>query len=362
MKKIHLVFACLTLCVSAVRAQDKKHVLSLEECNIVSPSIYTTQRDTERLQPFKTFKEYPTIKSQKVYYKNMYNIMLCADIYFPQDMDTTRQYAAIIVAHPFGAVKEQCSGLYAQEMARRGFVALAFDASYQGESGGQPRHSISPDALVDDFSASVDYLGTHSFIDRNRIGVIGICGSGGFAVRATSLDPRIRALVTVSMGGRTVSNNTVIDDQRSKLLDEVAEQRWREAEGETPRIRFGTPEILPGNATSVQKMFFDYYRNKQRGYHPGYQGTRFIGQTAQMTFFPLLTVKWISPRPVLFIAGENAHTRSFSEEAYREAEEPKELYIVPYVNHVDLYDKIDKIPFDKICSFFISNFNKEKDE
>lgn len=313
---------------------------------------------TEAEEPAKTFKADPAITVRKVFYKNRYDIMLCADVYLPKGFDTTKKYAALIVGHPFGAVKEQCSGLYAQEMARHGFVSLAFDASYQGESGGEPRHTVSPDALVEDFSASVDWLGLQPFIDRNRIGVIGICGSGGFSVCAASLDPRIKALATVSMydmgrATRCGLGDSMTDEQRRKLLDEVAEQRWKEAETGDARIRFGTPEKLSENANAVQKEFFDYYRNTSRGYHPRYQGTRYTSQAALMNFYPFAMIKEISPRPVLFIAGENAHSRYFSEDAYKEANEPKELYIVPGANHVDLYDRMDKIPFDKITEFFM---------
>ena len=227
---------------------------------------------SESDEPAKTFQTDPTITVRKVFYKNRYDIMLCAEMYLPKDFNEAQHYAALIIGHPFGAVKEQCSGLYAQEMARRGYVTLAFDASYQGESGGEPRHTVSPDALVEDFSASVDWLGLQPFIDRNRIGVIGICGSGGFSVCAASLDPRIKALATVSMYdmGRATRNglgDSMTDEQRRKLLDEVAEQRWKEAETGEARIRFGTPEKLLGNANAVQKEFFDYYRNPLRGDH-----------------------------------------------------------------------------------------------
>lgn len=217
---------------------------------------------SESDEPAKTFQTDPTITVRKVFYKNRYDIMLCAEMYLPKDFNEAQHYAALIIGHPFGAVKEQCSGLYAQEMARRGYVTLAFDASYQGESGGEPRHTVSPDALVEDFSASVDWLGLQPFIDRNRIGVIGICGSGGFSVCAASLDPRIKALATVSMYdmGRATRNglgDSMTDEQRRKLLDEVAEQRWKEAETGEARIRFGTPEKLLGNANAVQKEFFE---------------------------------------------------------------------------------------------------------
>lgn len=305
-----------------------------------------------------TFPADDKVKMQKVYYQNRLGITLCANLYMPMDMNLDEQHPAIIVGHPYGGVKEQCSGLYAQQMAKRGFVTLAFDASYQGESGGTPRQTVSPDALVEDFSASVDWLGIQPFIDRNRIGVIGICGSGGFSICAASLDPRIKALATVSMYdmGRATRNglgDSMTDEQRRKLLEDVAEQRWKEAEGAEPLIRFGTPEQLPDNASPVQKEFFGYYRNKERGYHPRYLGTRYTSQAALMNFYPFAMIKEISPRPLLFIAGENAHSRYFSEDAYRQANEPKELYIVPDANHVDLYDQMDKIPFDKLTDFFI---------
>lgn len=308
-------------------------------------------------EPDKTFSIDEKIKVRKVFYKNRYDIMLAADLYIPENMNTNAQYPAIIIGHPFGAVKEQCAGLYAQEMAKRGFVALAFDASYQGESGGTPRHTVSPDALVEDFSASVDWLGIQQFVDRERIGVIGICGSGGFSVCAASIDPRIKALATVSMYdmGRATRNglgDSMTEEQRKTMFAEVATQRWREAEGAEPRIRFGTPEQLPENANAVQKEFFDYYRNPKRGQHPRYLGTRYTSMAALTNFYPFAQIKEISLRPVLFVAGEDAHSRYFSEDAYKLANEPKELYIVPDANHVDLYDQMDKIPFDKLTEFF----------
>lgn len=305
----------------------------------------------------KTFIADDKVTVRKVFYKNRYDITLAADLYMPADMDINAKHPALIIGHPFGAVKEQCAGLYAQEMAKRGFVTLAFDASYQGESGGTPRHTVSPDALVEDFSASVDWLGIQPFVDRERIGVIGICGSGGFSVCAASIDPRIRALATVSMYdmGRATRNglgDTMTDEQRKAMFSEVARQRWREAEGEEPRIRFGTPEQLPENANEVQKEFYGYYRNPERGLHPRYLGTRYTSMAALTNFYPFAQIKGISPRPVLFIAGENAHSRYFSVDAYKQANEPKELYIVPDANHVDLYDQMDKIPFDKLTDFF----------
>lgn len=331
--------------------------------------IVTLVRASEwKPEPPKTFIADDKVTVRKVFYKNRYDIMLAADLYMPTDTDINIKYPALIIGHPFGAVKEQCAGLYAQEMAKHGFVTLAFDASYQGESGGMPRHTVSPDALMEDFSASVDWLGIQPFVDRERIGVIGICGSGGFSVCAASIDPRIRALATVSMYdmGRATRNglgDAMTDEQRKAMFSEVARQRWREAEGEEPRIRFGTPEQLPDNVNEVQKEFYDYYRNPKRGLHPRYLGTRFTSMAALTNFYPFAQIKDISPRPVLFIAGENAHSRYFSEDAYKQADEPKELYIVPNASHVDLYDQTDKIPFDKLTDFFMeslemTNINK----
>ncbi len=310
-------------------------------------------------EPRKTFPADKRITVNKVFYKNRFDITLAGELYLPENFDRAKKYPALIVGHPYGGVKEQCAGLYAQEMAKRGFAALAFDLSYGGESGGTPRQTVSPETFVEDFSASVDFLGTRPFIDRNRIGVIGICGSGGFSVSAAAIDPRIRALATVSMydmgrATRQGLGDSVSDEQRKRNLAEIAEQRWREFEGATPRIRFGTPEKLPENATETAKEFYAYYRTP-RGYHPRYLGTRFTSNAALMNFFPFAQIRDISPRPVLFVVGEKAHSRYFSEDAYRQAAEPKELYVVPNAGHVDLYDGMELIPFDKLTDYFKSN-------
>ena len=304
----------------------------------------------------KTFAPDPAVSVEKVFYTNRLDITLAGDLYTPKNLDRTKKHAAIIVGHQYGAVKEQAAGLYAQELAKRGFVALAFDMSFNGESGGTPRHSVEPGIFVEDFSASVDYLGTRPFVDRNKIGVLGICGSGGFATCAASLDPRIKALATVSMydmgaATRNGLNNSISAEQRKATLAEIGEQRWREFDGGEPRMRIGTPEKLPENASEVSKEFYAYYRS-ERGYHPRYLGTRFTSNAALMNFYPYEMIADISPRPVLFIAGEQAHSRYFSEEAYSRAAEPKELYIVKGAGHVDLYDRRELIPFDKLEDFF----------
>lgn len=289
-------------------------------------------------------------------FMNRLNIQLAAHLYVPKGMNWSRKHRAVIIGHPFGAVKEQCPTVYATELAKRGIVCMAIDLSYGGESGGQPRLTVSPDAYVEDFSAAVDYLGTRQWVSRDGIGVLGICGSGGFAVCATSLDPRIKALVTVSMydmgrATRQGLKDAMKPEQKKALLEEVAQERYKEFMGQEPRIRFGTPEKLPANASDIAKEFYGYYRTP-RGYHPRYMGTRFTSIAALMNFYPFAQIADISPRPVLFVAGENAHSLYFSEDAYKAAAEPKELYKVKNAGHVDLYDRKDKIPFDKIETFF----------
>lgn len=299
------------------------------------------------------------ISVASVRFKNHLNHIIAADLYLPRDMDFNVKHRAVIIGHPFGAVKEQASPTYGKEFAKRGILALAIDLSYGGESGGEPRLTVSPEAYVEDFSAAVDYLGTRPWIERNAIGVLGICGSGGFSVCATSLDPRIQALATVSMydmgrATRQGLKDTLSTVARKHLLEQVAEQRYKEFEGGEPRIRFGTPEKLPPNASDIAREFYGFYRT-ERGFHPRYKGTRFTCIPALMNFYPFEMISDISPRPVLFIAGEKAHSLYFSEDAYQRAQEPKELYKVPDANHVDLYDQMNKIPFDKLEAFFKSN-------
>jgi uncharacterized protein len=259
-------------------------------------------------------------------------------------------------------VKEQSSGLYAQQMAERGFVTLAYDASYGGESGGSPRNIASPEAFTEDFSAAVDYLGTNSLVDRDRIGVIGVCGSGSFSLSAAAVDPRIRALATVSMYdmGRAMRqglNDTVSEDQRKQTLEQAANQRWAELDGAERRMVPGTPIELAEQSTAVDREFFDYYRTP-RGEHPrSTTAFTFTSNAAMNGYYPFTQIAAISPRPLLFIAGENAHSRYFSEEAFAQAAEPKELVIVPGAGHVDLYDRTELIPFDKLTEFFTQNLD-----
>src|SRR5688572_6178136 len=315
-----------------------------------------------------TFQLSDKVTRQSVTFKNRFRITLSGDLYLPKAR-STQPSAAIAISGPFGAVKEQSSGLYANQMAERGFVALAFDPSYTGESGGEPRHVASPDINTEDFSAAVDYLGLQTSVDRNRIGIIGICGWAGFALNATAIDKRVKAVATTSMYDMSRVNargynDKLTTEERTKMLEQLGEQRWKDAEkGEVSIGSRNLPEKLTGNEPQFVKEYFDYYRTP-RGFHPRSLNSNSGWTTTNALSFmntPLLTyIKEIAPRPVLLIAGENAHSRYFSEDAYKAAAGQKELVIIPNAVHVDLYDKLDVIPFDKLTTFFNQHLNEEK--
>jgi len=304
----------------------------------------------------KTFPKSAQIDHRKVSYSNRLGINLVADLYVPKDIGRSKRHPALVVGHPFGGVKEQSSGLYAQTMAERGFITLAHDASYNGESGGQPHYVSSPDVFVEDFSAGVDFLGVNPLIDRDRIGVLGVCASGGFSLAAAQIDPRIKAVATVSMydmGGakREGLGKTMTDEDRRKHLETVAAQRWVEfAGGEVQYVAL--PETIDDSTDPITREFFEYYR-MPRGQHPRSKAAMSLTSDASyFQFRPFEHLDTISPRPLLIIAGENAHSRYYSEDAYALAANPRELFIVPGAGHVDLYDRVDLIPWDKLQSFF----------
>ena len=305
----------------------------------------------------KTFPKSERVDHRKVSFNNRLGITLVADLYVPKHIDRLRRHAALVVGGPYGAVKEQASGLYAQTMAERGFITSAHDPSSVGESGGQPHGTASAEALVEDFSAAVDFLGTLPFVDRERIGVIGVCGSGGFGLAAAEIDPRIKAVATVSMydigqAKRQGLAATPDGAQLKKTLADVADQRWAEVDGAERTFVIGTPQALTASSTAIDREFFDYYRTP-RGQHP--RATTAFSRTsdAQMTlFWSFDRLAWISPRPMLFITGDQAHSRIFSEQAHTRASEPKELLVVPGAGHVDLYDRMTLIPWETLTSFF----------
>ena len=230
---------------------------------------------------------------------------------------------------------------------------------------GQPRNSVSPDIYAEDFSAAVDYLGTKSYVDTDNIGVIGICGSGSFAISEAKIDSRLKALATVSMydmgsANRNGLHHSQTVQQRKSIIDEASQQRYSEFNGGERKYTSGTADVYDENMPEIAKEFYDFYRS-DRGYsaktttHP-----TLTSNVKFMNFYPFNDIDTISPRPMLFIAGENAHSREFSEDAYRLAGEPKELYLVKNAGHVDLYDRTELIPFDKLTDFFSKNLNLQK--
>ncbi|PRA48279.1 hypothetical protein CQ062_22265 [Ochrobactrum sp. MYb68] len=307
----------------------------------------------------KVFPKSEKVDHLKVSFKNRYGITLSGDLYLPKERANSR-LPAIVVSGPFGAVKEQSSGFYAQTMAERGFATLAFDPSYTGESGGEPRNVASPDINTEDFMAGVDYLGLHDAVDRERIGVIGICGWGGMALSAVAVDKRVKAVVASTMYDmtRVMSkgyNDSVTLEQRAQTLEQLSRQRWADAEAGTSAYQAAYNATVASDSPQFMIDYHDYY-STPRGYHKrAVNSGNAWTQTTPLPFMnlPILTyIAEISPRPILFIHGEKAHSRYFSETAFAAAAEPKELMIIPGASHVDLYDKVDLIPFDKLTSFF----------
>lgn len=300
------------------------------------------------------------VKKQKVTFHNRFLIDMVGDLYFPANYSPAKKYAAIIVGHPFGGVKEQTSGLHARKLAEIGYVTLAFDASYYGESGGYPRRMESPEVRVDDFSAAVDFLTNHPAVEADKIGVIGICGGGCYSVSATQIDHRIKALATISMydmgrARRQGIGDTQTYQQRMSILDEIGRQRTAEYGGAARKDIRALPEKVDENTPKFAIDFLDYYDNPQRGQHPNSTGYySYTSLAPMMNFFPFTQIETISPRPLLFIVGENAVSKYFSEDAYEKAAEPKELFVVPGATHVDLYDQPEylKITLPKLDTFF----------
>ena len=301
---------------------------------------------------------------EHVRYNNRYGIAIAADIYKAKDLDETKKYPAIIVGAPYGGVKEQGPCVYANELAQRGFVVLTFDQAFMGESGGEPRHVSSPDIFVESFSAAVDYLGVKvPYVDREKIGAIGICGSGGFALSAAQVDVRIKAVATTSMyditdvRGMFGDNKAMLEGMKAQLMA----QRWTDFEKGYPEYNPTFPEdpyadvaSLPGTDPLTNE--WNRFYAVPRGHHPNaLGGFTTTSNAAMMNFKALDFIDEISPRPILFVVGDRAHSKAFSEKAYSNAAEPKELYVVEDAEHIDLYDRVDRIPFDKLESFFKEN-------
>jgi fermentation-respiration switch protein FrsA (DUF1100 family) len=327
---------------------------------LVSCSSVPTERGDDKMAEYYTFELSDSVTRTHVSYRNRFGITLAGDLYMPKDLDTNKQYPALVIGPPFGGVKEQGPGVYANQMAQRGFVALAFDPSYNGASGGEPRRVSSPDVFAEDFSAGVDYLGTRPFVDREKIGAIGICGSGGFSLAAAQVDTRIKAVAASAMYDISGMGSHLTGEMREGMLKQIGEQRWIDFENGEPEYRPSFPvepdTTVPEGMEGNEAEFYSYY-GVARGHHPNARGgTTSTSMYSWINFQLMNHIEQISPRPILFITGDIAHSRAFSETAYAAAEEPKELYVVPGAMHIDLYDDIDKIPFDKLESFFVGVF------
>lgn len=303
------------------------------------------------------------VMEKEVRFENQYQMKVAGNLVIPKRREEGRKLPAIIVGHPMGAVKEQSAILYARKMAEFGFITLAIDLSFWGGSEGEPRNAVSPDLYAESFSAAADYLRTLPFVEKEKIGVIGICGSGSFAISAAKIDPRLKAIATVSMydmgqANRNALHKSLTLEQRKKVIAEAALQRDAEFSGGPIKYTGGTVHKLTEKSTPVEIEFFEFYRTSRGEFTP--PGASPLTTTHPtltsnvkfMNFYPFEDLEMISPRPLLFITGTEAHSREFSEDAYKRASEPKELYLVPDAGHVDLYDRVGLIPFEKLNQFF----------
>lgn len=355
-RKITLTISVFFLFLGSAMAQikQKQTVNKSVEMEKINPNDYTT------------FKVSDSVELYKVVFKNQFKMDVAGHLFIPKNANRTAKNAAIIVGHPMGAVKEQSSDVYASNLADRGFITLAIDLSFWGESEGQTRNVVAPDIYAEDFSAAVDFLGTRPFVDRGKIGVLGVCGSGSFVISAAKIDPRMKAIATVSMydmgsASRNALNHSQTLEQRKKNQEQAAEQRYVEFTGGKTEYTGGTIHKLDEKTDPIQREFFAFYRTPRGEYTPKSSSpdlTTHPTLTSNVkfnNFYPFTDIETISPRPMLFITGDQAHSKEFSEDAYKRAAEPKELFYVPNTGHVDLYDKTDLIPFDKLATFFTQN-------
>jgi len=308
----------------------------------------------------KVFPKSDKVNVEKVHFKNRFGITLTGDLYTPKNIKKGEKYSAIAISGPFGAVKEQASGLYAQTLAERGFITLAFDPSYTGESSGQPRNIASPDINTEDFSAAVDFLSNQQNVNPDKIGILGICGFGGFALNAASIDTRIKATVTSTMYDMTrVSakgyNDVMDENARYNLKQTLNKQRTEDFKNGTYAKASGLPEKLTGEEPQFIKDYFNYYKTKQ-GFHArsiNSNGNWNMTSSLSLINLPILAYSDEIKSAVLIIHGENAHSRYFSEDAFKNLKgDNKELLIIKNANHTDLYYNNDLIPFEKIENFY----------
>lgn len=367
MKWLVLALAGLTL-AGTVMTADAADVSSRTENGSPVRRLSSTPWAGEKTLPLtdtwdKTFPKSDKVDHEKVTFHNRYGITLAADLYMPKNRNG--RMAALAVAGPFGAVKEQASGLYAQKLAEMGFLTIAFDPSFIGESGGRARNVASPDINTEDFSAAVDYLSNRSDVNPDKIGIVGICGFGGMAINAAAMDTRIKATVTSTMYdmSRVIANGyfdyekdgDTLKKERMDRRRALNQQRTEDYKNGSYKRDGGVVDPLPADAPQFVKDYYDYYKTK-RGYHPRSLNSNDgwnVTSALSFTNMPLLAYADEIESPVLIIHGEKAHSRYFSEDAFKKLKgNNKELLIVPGANHTDLYDNMNKIPFDKIAAFF----------
>lgn len=341
-------------------------LLALTSCVNNSTSKRNKNMDTLNLTQEwdKTFPKSDKVEHTKVTFHNRYGIALAADLYKPKNAQG--RLAAIAVSGPYGAVKEQVSGRYAQTLAEYGFLTIAFDPSYYGESGGTPRNLTSPEISTEDFSAAVDYLSVRKDVDAQRIGILGICGWGGFALNAAANDPRIKATVTSTMYDMSrVNANGYFDkmtvNDRYELRKRLSEQRTKDYLAGNYERDGGVVNPVPEDAPLFVKQYHDYYKT-ERGYHRRSPNSNDgINKTATLAFINMPILSYIEEirSAVLLVHGEQAHSRYFSEDAFKRLKgENKEILIIPGANHTDLYDNENVIPFNKINNFFVKYLNE----
>ncbi|TCB34215.1 alpha/beta hydrolase [Acinetobacter sp. ANC 4910] len=344
----------------------RKSVLAVITAATVSLFSSTTVMAADMLNNADNFYQSSQVNIQKVTFKNQYNMQVVGNLVIPKNLKKGAKSPAIVIGHPMGAVKEQSSMLYAQKLAEQGFITLAIDLPFWGESEGQPRNVVSPDMYSEAFNAAVDYLGTRDFIDRERIGALGICGSGSFVISAAKIDPRMKAIATVSMYDMGAANRNALNhsqslEQRKQIIASAAQQRYVEFAGGKTEYTSGTVHELTQDTHPIQREFYDFYRTPRgeftaKGADPKTTTHPTLSSNIKfMNFYPFNDIETISPRPMLFITGDQAHSKEFSEEAYKLAGQPKELYYVKGAGHVDLYDRVNLIPFDKLAAFFEKN-------
>ena len=369
MKKmvVALALGALLLSWTTVKGEDSL----MQDLTMKEASISEMKVDS------RTFSVDSSIQTKKVQFENRYGFTVVGDMYLPAHFDHQKKYKAIVVSGPFGAVKEQSSGLYAQEMAKHGYVAVAFDPSMTGESSGKVRNMASPDIFTEDYSAAVDFVTHLQFVDPEKVGAIGICGLSGMALTAASNDVRIKAVATSAMYDMSESiSDHYKGDYYTPEQRELVKQHLAKARDYAARHGYGKkgshelavnekgqvltqetmfPDTLPADANAVVKEFYNYYVG--RAYHPRAINSNTLAWDATTPYgffnFRLMdNIDEISPRPVLLITGEKAHSKYFADAVYAKLKSPKEEIVVPGATHTDLYDQMDKIPFERLVEFF----------